>query len=99
MVAERRRELAHLARVSMVGELSGAIAHELNQPLTAILSNAQAAQRMLNADDVSSREVYDILTDIVSEDKRAVLVIERLRALLTKDKTDTEIMGERASAR
>ncbi|HET9449015.1 MAG TPA: ATP-binding protein [Steroidobacteraceae bacterium] len=86
----RQRELTHLARVSMVGELSGAIAHELNQPLTAILSNAQAAQRMLNAADVNPREVYDILTDIVSEDKRAVLVIERLRALLTNEQTDAQ---------
>ncbi|HET9448848.1 MAG TPA: ATP-binding protein [Steroidobacteraceae bacterium] len=76
----------------MVGELSGAIAHELNQPLTAILSNAQAAQRMLSSDGVNPREVYDILSDIVSEDKRAVLVIERLRALLTKDPTDAQII-------
>ncbi len=88
----QRRELAHLARVSMVGELSGAIAHELNQPLTAILSNAQAAQRMLNAEQVNPREVYDILTDIVAEDKRAVLVIERLRALLTKEQTDAQVV-------
>lgn len=91
-VSQRWREVMHLARVSMVGELSGAIAHELNQPLTAILSNAQAAQRMLKSDLVNPREVYDILTDIVSEDKRAVQVIERLRALLTKEQTDAQVV-------
>jgi two-component system, LuxR family, sensor kinase FixL len=85
-------ELAHLARVSMVGELSGAIAHELNQPLTAILTNAQAAQRMLNSEKCDPHEVYDILTDIVSQDKRAVQVIQRLRALLTKDSTEVEVL-------
>lgn len=88
----RRQELAHLARVSMVGELSGAIAHELNQPLTAILTNAQAAQRMLNADNADPREVYDILGDIISQDKRAVQVIQRLRALLTKDTTEQQVV-------
>jgi C4-dicarboxylate-specific signal transduction histidine kinase len=89
---DRRHELAHLARVSMVGELSGAIAHELNQPLTAILTNAQAAQRMLDADKADPREVYDILTDIISQDKRAVQVIQRLRALLAKDTTDQQVV-------
>ena len=43
-------EVAHLTRVAILGELSGALAHELNQPLTAILSNAQAAQRLLGRD-------------------------------------------------
>jgi two-component system, LuxR family, sensor kinase FixL len=90
--SDRRRELAHLARVSMLGELSGAIAHELNQPLTAILSNAQAAQRMLKSDGAEHCEVYDILGDIIAEDKRAVQVIQRLRALLTKDATEVEVL-------
>src|SRR5512139_2012616 len=48
--ARQRDELAHLSRVAMLGELSGSLAHELNQPLTAILSNAQAAQRFLKHD-------------------------------------------------
>jgi signal transduction histidine kinase len=80
----QRTELAHLSRVTMLGELSGSLAHELNQPLTAILSNAQAAQRYLARDPVEVGEVREILTDIVAQDKRAGEVIHRLRALLKK---------------
>jgi two-component system sensor kinase FixL len=80
----QRNELAHLSRVTMLGALSGSLAHELNQPLAAILSNAQAAQRFLTSDSVDLEEVRDILTDIVEEDKRAGEVIRRLRLLLEK---------------
>jgi PAS domain S-box-containing protein len=80
----QRDALAHLSRVTMVGELSGSLAHELNQPLTAILSNAQAAQRHLANPAPDLVEVQEILKDIVSEDKRAGEVIRRLRALLRK---------------
>jgi two-component system sensor kinase FixL len=83
-IGEQRNELAHLSRVTMLGELSGSLAHELNQPLTAILSNAQAAQRFLARDDVDLDEVRAILKDIVSDDKRAGEVIRGLRLLLTK---------------
>ena len=81
---QQRGELAHLSRVTMLGELSGSLAHELNQPLTAILSNAQAAQRFLAHDNADLNEVRDILKDIVAEDKRAGEVIRRLRLLLKK---------------
>ena len=81
---QQRGELAHLSRVTMLGELSGSLAHELNQPLTAILSNAQAAQRFLAHDNADLNEVRDILKDIVDEDKRAGEVIRRLRLLLKK---------------
>jgi len=80
----QRNELAHLARVNLMGELSGSLAHELNQPLAAILSNAQAALRFLAHDNPSLDEVRDILNDIVNEDKRAGEVIHRLRLLLKK---------------
>lgn len=81
---QKQTELAHLSRVTMLGELSGALAHELNQPLTAILSNAQAAQRFLARDTVDLDEVREILQDIVDEDKRAGEVIRRLRMLFDK---------------
>jgi signal transduction histidine kinase len=81
---EQRTELTHLSRVAVLGELTGALAHELNQPLTAILSNAQAAQRFLAHNPANLPEVYEILNDIVVEDKRAGEVIRRLRALLKK---------------
>ena len=83
-LVRQRSELAHLSRVTMLGELSGSMAHELNQPLTAILSNAQAAQRFLAHDHVDLNELRDILTDIVDQDNRAGEVIHRLRLLLTK---------------
>jgi PAS domain S-box-containing protein len=81
---QQRAELAHLSRVTMLGELSGSMAHELNQPLTAILSNAQAAQRFLAQNPPDLDEVREILTDIVDQDKRAGEVIRRLRVLLKK---------------
>ena len=84
---EQRAELTHLSRVAVLGELTGALAHELNQPLTAILSNAQAAQRFLAQDPASLSEVHEILKDIVDEDKRAGEVIRRLRALLKRGET------------
>jgi two-component system, LuxR family, sensor kinase FixL len=79
-----RNEVAHLLRVASLGELSSALAHELNQPLAAILSNAQAAKLFLARDNCDLREVSDILDDIVTDDKRASEVIGRLRALLKR---------------
>ncbi len=82
--ARQRNELAHLSRVTMLGELSVSLAHELNQPLTAILSNAQAVERFLAQDDVDLTEVREIISDIVAEDNRAGEIIRRLRLLLKK---------------
>jgi PAS domain S-box-containing protein len=87
---EQRAELTHLSRVAVLGELTGALAHELNQPLTAILSNAQAAQRFLSQRPDCLSEVHEILNDIVAEDKRAGEVIRRLRALLRKGETQLQ---------
>ncbi len=83
--SRQRDELAHLSRVAMLGELSGSLAHELNQPLTAILSNAQAAQRFLKQDPPRIDRIPEILADIVSSDHRAGAVIARLRLLLRKE--------------
>ena len=79
-----RDELAHFLRVSTVGELTTSLAHELNQPLTAILANAQAARRILGVGPRCADEVPEILADIIEEDKRAGEVIRRLRDLLRK---------------
>jgi signal transduction histidine kinase len=83
-----RQELAHVTRVSTMGELGTSLAHELNQPLTAILSNVQAAQRFLGASPPNLTEVRDILKDVVQDNKRASEVIHRLRALVRKDASD-----------
>src|SRR5213078_211530 len=82
--ARQRNEMAHLSRVTTLGELSGSLAHELNLPLSAILSNAQAAQRVLANGKTDLAEVREILNEIVSEDKRAGEVIRRLRLWLKK---------------
>ena len=87
-----RRDLAHVGRVSTLGELTASLAHELNQPLTAILSNAQAAQRILEADAANFEEVSAILKDIVEDDKRAAAVIHRLRGLLKKGDLELSIL-------
>jgi len=83
--AMQRDELAHLSRVALLAELSGSLAHELNQPLTAILSNAQAATRFLAHSPPNVEEVRESLVNIVESDKRAGEVIRRLRAMLRKD--------------
>jgi two-component system sensor kinase FixL len=83
-VQRTRQELAHVARVSTVGELTTSLAHELYQPLTAIMTNAQAARRMLSAVPPDVSQVHAILSDIVNDDRRASDVIERLRDLLRK---------------
>ena len=90
--AEQRNEVAHLSRISTVNELSGSLAHELNQPLAIILSNAQAAQRFLAQQPPDLAEVQDILADIVSEDQRAGEVIKRLRAILKPGETHLQFL-------
>jgi C4-dicarboxylate-specific signal transduction histidine kinase len=87
--AVQREEVTHLMRASVLGELSGAIAHEINQPLTAILSNAQAALYMMAEKSPNLAELREAIEDIVHEDNRASEVIARLRGLLKK--------GERAA--
>jgi len=85
MEAQRSRlELAHVSRVSTVGEMTASLAHQLNQPLAAIMTNAQAAGRMLNTALPDVEEVRAILQDIVRDDRRASDVIDRLRQLLRK---------------
>ncbi|QSA97848.1 sensor histidine kinase [Methylococcus sp. EFPC2] len=81
---QHRNELVRMARVGLLGQLSGSLAHELNQPLASILSNAQAAQRLLRQEPVDLEEIRDIFKDIVEEDQRAVEVIRRLRSLFNR---------------
>jgi C4-dicarboxylate-specific signal transduction histidine kinase len=82
--ARQRIELEHLSRVATLSELSGALAHELNQPLAIIMSNAEAAQLMLKSSRPDLEEVRAILDDIVDADGRAGAVIRRLRSMLKR---------------
>jgi two-component system, LuxR family, sensor kinase FixL len=85
---QSREELAHVLRVATMGELTTSIAHELNQPLTAILANAQTARFLLNAAKPDLDELRAIVADVIDEDKRAGEVIRRLRELLRKGQRD-----------
>jgi signal transduction histidine kinase len=82
--ARLRQQLAHIGRVSAVGELTASLAHELNQPLTAILNNADVALQHLDIAPLNLAALREILADIVTDDKRAAEVIHRLRALVSK---------------
>ena len=83
--AQRQREdLAHTLRVTTLGELAASLAHEINQPLAAIVANAQATTRLLGAGTASTADIRDALGDIVSDGKRASDIIRRLRALSRK---------------
>ncbi len=79
-----REELAHLSRVATLSALSGSLAHELSQPLFSILSNAQAGQIYLSHDAPDLVELRAIFADIVSADRRAGEIIERLRTMLRR---------------
>jgi two-component system sensor kinase FixL len=81
---ELRRQLAHVTRVASLSDFSSTIAHELNQPLTAILANAQAALRFLQHEPPNLREVEGILAEIVEADQRAGQLIRHLRLLMKK---------------
>jgi PAS domain S-box-containing protein len=83
--AMHRQELAHLARVSMLGELAGTIAHELNQPLAAMLSNSQVGVRMFESAQPDLTEIKAILDDIAADAKRAGGIIHGMRAMFKKD--------------
>jgi PAS domain S-box-containing protein len=87
---QHQRALAHVARVSTLGELSASLAHELNQPLAAILSNAQAGLRFLDQGNVDLQEIREILQDVVRDDKRASTVISGLRSLARRQETQRE---------
>jgi two-component system sensor kinase FixL len=84
VISTQREELLHVTRVGMLAEFVSSLAHEINQPLTAILSYTQAAQRMLTGNS----EVQKILAYIIKDAMRAANVIERLRALLKHSKPE-----------
>jgi signal transduction histidine kinase len=79
-----------MTRIAMMGELTTSLAHEINQPLTAILSNAEAAQRFLSRAVPDISEVRQILGDIIRDDRRASDVVRKVRALVKKEKLRDE---------
>jgi PAS domain S-box-containing protein len=79
-----RAELSHLSRVALVGEMSASIAHELNQPLAGLLSNASAGQRFIDKGDVDLREIRELLGDIIADGRRASDVVRGIRGMIKK---------------
>jgi two-component system sensor kinase FixL len=97
---ELRKEITHVDRVSMMGQLASALAHEINQPLGAILRNAEAAELFLQNASPDLEEIRAILADIRKDDQRAGSVINRMRSLLKRQNLDkrpvdvVELVGE-----
>jgi len=85
-----RQQLAQVSRVATAGELTAALAHEINQPLAAILANAQAALHILDGKAPDLAELHEILDDIINDNKRAREVISRVRSLLRKEPSKPE---------
>ena len=90
-----QEKLTHLSRVALLGELSGALAHELQQPLTAILCNAHSAQLLTKSATFNLEELREILQEIVNDDKNAGQIIQRLRALLIRGETQFDHLAIR----
>jgi signal transduction histidine kinase len=96
---QARRRLDQHGQADLLGEYSVLLSHELNQPLTAILSNAQAAQRYLDSDSPELSEVKNILEDIVRDDQRASEIIKRIRVLLKNEEITKERFDLNAAIR
>ena len=90
--AEQRRELSHLSRVTMLGEMSGALAHELKQPLTAILNYAQGARHFIEREQPDLEKVREGLEAIVKAERHAGRVIDRVRAFLRRRDSQPEVL-------
>jgi C4-dicarboxylate-specific signal transduction histidine kinase len=93
-VTERRRteeaqaELAHISRVTTMAEMAASIAHEINQPLAAVVTNGGASLRWLSSDPPNLDEARAVVSRIISDGNRASAVIARVRALLKKSVQD-----------
>jgi C4-dicarboxylate-specific signal transduction histidine kinase len=85
-------EIAHMNRVAAMGELTVSLAHEINQPLAAILLNAQAATRFLGRESRDLARVRRCLADIAADDERAGEIIKRLRAMLRKGESQVSLV-------
>ena len=82
---QRMAELVHVNRIATAGELTASIAHEINQPLGSILTNAETAEVILNSSSPDIAELKDIVKDILRDDRRASEVIRRMKSLLKKN--------------
>ena len=86
---QAQANLAHVARVTTLGQLTASIGHEVNQPLAAIVTNGEAAQRFLRRDPPDLDEVRDALTGMIAEGRRASEIVKRIRSMVQKDTART----------
>ena len=91
-----REELRQVSSVAMMGELTASLAHELNQPLSAIRANAHAARRLLASETPDLHEVRDALDDIVRDDARAVETVQNVRALFQRKESEKSLVDPAA---
>ena len=91
-----RQELAHVGRVSTMGELTASLAHQLNQPLTGVMINAQAARRLLDREPLDYGELRETMSDILGDARRASEVIQRVRGLLRRSEFEMTLVDLQA---
>lgn len=95
----RQNELAHVSRVNTMGELTASLAHEINQPLSAIANYATGSVRRLNRDTISPADLLEVMSTIAAESERAAEVIRRVRAFVRKGELSLETLDINAIAR
>lgn len=86
-------DLAHASRVSMLGELTASIAHEVNQPLTAITTNAEAGLRWLGRDDLDVGEIRTLMGRVVVDARRAADIVQRVRGMATRRSSEMALIA------
>ena len=89
---QHREEIAYLSRVAIMGEMAGSLAHELNQPLGAIVTNAGAALRFLERDSLSGEQLREVLQDIVADGRRASEVIHTIKGMGRKEEGARQLL-------
>ena len=89
---QHREEIAYLSRVAIMGEMAGSLAHELNQPLGAIVTNAGAALRFLERDRLSGEKLREVLQDIVADGRRANEVIRTIKGIVRKEEGARQLL-------
>ncbi len=92
-MVQLRLDVAHAARVSAMGHLATGLAHEINQPLGAIMRNAETALLLLKSPQTDMQEIREVLTDILDDDERAGAVIDRMRAMLRRSEIEFRPLG------
>src|SRR5258706_5805095 len=89
---QHREEIAYLSRVAIMGEMAGSLAHEVNQPLRAIVTNAGAALRFLERDSLSGKKLREVLQDIVADARRASEVIHTIKGMGRKEEGTRQLL-------